>query len=51
VSNFYSKKHEVTIMWNDQTLSVNWIIKQKEILNNKDKNGIFFNELKTPFYL
>ena len=51
VSNFYSKKHEVTIMWNDQTLSVNWIIKQKEILNNKDKNGISFNELKSPFYL
>ena len=51
VSNFYSKKHEVTIMWNDPTLSVNWIITQKEILNNKDKNGIFFNELTSPFYL
>ena len=51
VSNFYSKKHEVTIMWNDPTLSVNWILKQKEILNNKDKNGISFNELKSPFYL
>ena len=27
VSNFYSKKHEITIMWDDPTLSINWTIK------------------------
>ena len=51
VSNFYSKNHEVTIMWNDPTLSINWTIKPKEILSQKDKNGILFNDLKSPFYL
>ena len=51
VSNFYSKKHEITIMWDDPTLSINWTIHPKEILSQKDKNGILFNDLKSPFYL
>ena len=42
---------QFTIKWDDPTLSINWTIKPKEILSQKDKNGILFNDLKSPFYL
>ena len=47
-SNFYSPKHEQTIRYNDTNLKINWGSVRNIITSQKDKNGIIFNEFKTP---
>ena len=40
-------EYEKTLLWNDKSLNINWLIK-KPIISNKDKNGkklIFFKNL------
>ena len=50
VSNYYSKKHEKTILWNDKKLSIPWNIENnKAIISTKDKNGILFKDFKSPY--
>ena len=45
ISNYYSKKHEVTIKWNDDNLNIKWMInKSKAIISNKDSKGIHFDK-------
>jgi len=43
VSEFYSLEDENTILWNDQSIDINWPIKPK-IISNKDLNGKKFNQ-------
>ena len=46
-SRYRSAEYERTLLWNDKSLNINWLIK-KPIISNKDKNGkklIFFKNL------
>jgi dTDP-4-dehydrorhamnose 3,5-epimerase len=47
-SNFYNKESEGCIIWNDQSININWGI-DNPIISDKDKVGILFNNLNTPF--
>ena len=38
-TNYRSTKHEIGIMWNDDTLKINWSTK-KPILSKKDRNNL-----------
>ena len=38
-TNYRSAKHEIGIMWNDDTLKINWSTK-KPILSKKDRNNL-----------
>lgn len=38
-TNYRSAKHEIGIMWNDETLKINWSTK-KPILSKKDRNNL-----------
>ena len=50
VSNYYSKKHERTIQWDDKYLDINWRIdKNKVILSSKDKKANNFINFISPF--
>ena len=41
----YSKKNELSILWSDNDLNINWKIKQKILLSDKDKKGLLFSEI------
>jgi dTDP-4-dehydrorhamnose 3,5-epimerase len=43
-TNYYSKEHERTIIWDDPDLNVKWEIKNPK-LSLKDKQGIKFKDL------
>ena len=50
-SNLYSKKHEITIMYNDPEINIKWPLK-KFILSPKDQNNaILFKKFINPFKL
>ena len=44
-TNYYSKQHERTILWNDPEISINWPIEKSPKLSIKDKRGIFLKEV------
>ena len=49
-SNYYSKKHELCILWEDVDLSINWKINNNNIIiSKKDSKGIKFNDFHSPF--
>ncbi|KQT37359.1 MULTISPECIES: dTDP-4-dehydrorhamnose 3,5-epimerase [unclassified Methylophilus] len=43
-TNFYAPEHERCIIWNDQTLNIEWPIAQKPSLSTKDALGLSFAE-------
>ena len=45
-SNFYSKPHEVGVMWNDKDIDIDWGIKYEPIISDKDQNNIRFKDFK-----
>ena len=47
-TNIYNKDSEDCILWNDQTLSINWKI-TSPMLSDKDKSGKHFNEFNSMF--
>lgn len=47
-SNYYNKESERCLLWNDNTLSINWSIKNP-IISSKDELGMAFSELISPF--
>ena len=47
-TNYRSKKYEVGILWNDNTLKIKWPIK-KPIISEKDKNNITFEKFKNLY--
>ena len=47
-TNYYSKKHEMGLLWNDETLNINWGIKYP-IVSEKDKKANKFEDLISPF--
>lgn len=44
-NNYRNKKSEITLLWNDPSININWPVK-KPILSNKDRNGLLLNDLK-----
>lgn len=47
-SNFYNKESEGSILWNDETLNIEWGIK-KPIISDKDKVASLFNSFNSLF--
>lgn len=47
-TNLYNKESEMTVLWNDSDLNINWNIKDP-ILSEKDITGTPFKAFKSPF--
>ena len=43
-TNFYSPEHERCIRWDDPTLSIDWPIKDKPLVSDKDAEGLPFSQ-------
>jgi dTDP-4-dehydrorhamnose 3,5-epimerase len=44
-TDFYSKDHEEAIMWNDETIRIDWPL-QEVSLSSKDKSAVSFKEAR-----
>ena len=49
-SNYYNKKNDVTLNWNDQDIGIDWSI-ENPIISEKDQNGLSFKELIDKKYI
>jgi len=47
-SNYYELKAEVSLIWNDKTLNINWPVKNPNV-SEKDKKGLNFKDFNSPF--
>lgn len=47
-TNYYSKDHEMDLLWNDEDLNINWGIKNP-IVSDKDQKATKFENLNSPF--
>ena len=47
-TNYYNPQSEVTILWNDRNLNIDWQI-DNPIISPKDKEGVLFKDFDTPF--
>jgi dTDP-4-dehydrorhamnose 3,5-epimerase len=47
-SAFYNPKSEVSLLWNDKTLNIDWQT-TNPILSKKDENGFEFDNFVSPF--
>ena len=47
-TNYYHPESEVTILWNDRTLNIDWQI-DNPVISDKDKNGLIFSDFESPF--
>ncbi len=47
-TNYYSKEHEMALLWNDPDLNICWNI-ENPIVSDKDMVAPLFNALKSPF--
>jgi dTDP-4-dehydrorhamnose 3,5-epimerase len=43
-TDYFAPEYERCIIWNDRTLAIDWNVKEKPILSEKDKLGIPFKE-------
>ncbi|NQV23053.1 MAG: dTDP-4-dehydrorhamnose 3,5-epimerase [Rhodopirellula sp.] len=43
----YAPEHERTLLWNDETIGVEWPLDSEPILSEKDRNGTTFDKLET----
>ena len=45
--NFYNKESEGSVIWNDKTLNINWMINPNDVqLSDKDKSSKCLKEIK-----
>ena len=47
-TNYYSKEHEMDLLWNDIDLDIHWGIKDP-IISEKDQNANKFKNFDSPF--
>ena len=47
-TNYYNPQSDVTILWNDRNLKIDWQI-DNPIISPKDKEGVLFKDFDTPF--
>jgi dTDP-4-dehydrorhamnose 3,5-epimerase len=47
-TNYYNPQSEVTILWNDRNLKIDWQI-DNPIISPKDNKGVLFKDFDTPF--
>lgn len=47
-TNYYNPQSEVTILWNDRNLKIDWQI-DNPIISPKDNEGVLFKDFDTPF--
>jgi len=47
-SEFYNPKSEVSLLWNDKTLNIDWLT-TAPILSKKDEIGLVFGNFESPF--
>lgn len=47
-TNYYAPSHEMSILWNDPNLEIDWEI-VNPIISDKDKNGTLFAKFDSPF--
>ena len=48
-TNFYNKESERTILWNDSKLNIDWSIKSKPFISEKDLIGESFDNFQSKF--
>ncbi|WP_412497339.1 dTDP-4-dehydrorhamnose 3,5-epimerase [Vibrio cyclitrophicus] len=46
-TNYYDPSSEVSIKWNDAAIGIEWPLKAKPLLSDKDNNGLNFQDLFT----
>ena len=52
VDNTYAPSHDSGILWNDESLAIDWILDSNEIkLSAKDEIQQKFNDFESPFGL
>ena len=47
-TNYYEKKSEVSLLWNDPTFNIDWQI-EAPIISKKDQSALSFIDYKSPF--
>ena len=48
VSQYFSAEHELSLLWNDPTIGIDWLI-NPTIISEKDKNASSFQKLQSNF--
>ena len=48
-SNYYNKKKELSILWNDSDINIKWPLKTQPILSKNDISAPLFREFNSPF--
>jgi dTDP-4-dehydrorhamnose 3,5-epimerase len=46
-TDIYAPEHERTLLWNDESIGVEWPLDTDPILSEKDRNGTTFDKLQT----
>ena len=48
-SNYYKPESEMIIRWNDPYIGINWPLNQDIIISDKDAEGVFIQNICSPF--
>lgn len=51
VTDYYNKKAERTLLWNDEKINIKWPNIKKPIISKKDKIGVKLENIQNNFKL